>query len=97
MSTTSAFTQAIPSMIRASFDEKAALAGPPVVIPEGNYRIYPKIAPNSDLDDKDVKTDDGNPMQIWLNGNHQNNQWFHLTSSVTVSTGWVRCSRQTRR
>ena len=54
-------------------------AGSPVTIPEGNYRIYPRIAPASDLDDKDWKTDDGNPLQIWTNGDHQQNQWFHLT------------------
>jgi len=60
-------------------DDKAVPAGPPVIIPEGNYRIYPRLSSTSTLDDKDWKTDNGTPLQIWKNGDHQKNQWFHLT------------------
>ena len=60
-------------------DDKAAPAGPPVIIPEGNYRIYPRLSAASTLDDKDWKTENGTPLQLWKIGDHQKNQWFHLT------------------
>lgn len=50
-----------------------------VNIPEGDYRIYPLISQSSDLDAKDRKTSDGTVVQIWKAGDHQNNQWFHIT------------------
>lgn len=59
---------------------KADVVGPPVVIPAGDYRLYPRISPSSDLDDKDWLTTDGNPLQIWANQpDKRQNQWFHVT------------------
>jgi hypothetical protein len=50
----------------------------PLIIPEGDYRICPRIAQGSNLDEKDWGTTDGNPLIIWKNGDHQKNQWFHI-------------------